>query len=153
MVASFHHTILNYADELAKTTVLAHHSDWLAQAALEVTRFFLSHPEKSMAGVAAQITSVVDQTHQSSERIRLARPLGLADLLYLLKYFFYRQRHLAHAGDFSPGYSWFAGSMAVSGAAMRLAFYPVTAAIRFKKSHGRQKIYHWWAKLISRETL
>lgn len=116
IVETLHRTILSYAEEIARAGLLDHHLPSLKQIALKNAITCFHQPTVQDVRPIAHLTSGYDQ---NEARLRpVARAIGLADL----PYFAARLIGLIPPRDFSAGFSWVEGSIALSSLPIRWLF-------------------------------
>jgi FMN phosphatase YigB (HAD superfamily) len=129
-----HPVVTAYTAELAQTGLLPDQLPAIKNAILPVAAAFLSTPSQAEAQAVAG--RLIGDDQNESRRHRLARPLTLRDIFYYAA----RLLRLTQSRDFRAGYSWFEGSVVLSGWWIKLLLAPRRLFTILKDTHPRR----WW---------
>ncbi|GBF86579.1 HAD family hydrolase [Aphanothece sacrum FPU3] len=141
LVEANHNIILSYVEEIAKTDILNFHNDELKRSAISNTVDFFANPQIHDVRPIAKLYTSNDQNESNSRPV--ARKLKTQDLLY----FAFRLILKAKPREYSQGFDWLEGSVALSNPLFKLIFRGFLQLRMVISDHKPIWIYWVWFQI------
>jgi hypothetical protein len=140
-VNTIHEIILSYVEEIAKTDILNNHNDELKRYSISNSVTFFSVPKVCDVMPLTQLQTSNDQNESTS------RPVARKIKLRELGYYFTRFLRMSSPRDFSKGFEWREGSIAISNPIIKLVFWLFNVLKETISTHKPLWVYRLWFKV------
>jgi hypothetical protein len=141
LVEANHNIILSYVEEITKTDILNFYNDELKRSAISNTVDFFANPQIHDVRPIAKLHTSNDQNESNSRPV--ARKLKTQDLLY----FAFRLIRKAKPREYSQGFDWLEGSVALSNPLFKLIFRGFLQLRMVISDHKPIWIYWIWFQI------